>query len=184
MINNIYNFFLYLSILSYCVFTMVLFTLLLFNTIFTYYYNKYIFVYIIVSLLLLIYGNIFVIFGCKEYSINLINKYSKKIITSFVLYLTCTMIFMKYCEEINVNKDDYSNNNEYILNKNRIKSICISVYLTFVLDMLFLSFVFYALKKGPVEQIQIPHIESIPNISIIIDKKECVTRCSTDRNDD
>ena len=152
-----------------------LFTLFVLNMILAYYYNIYIFVYILISFVFFIYSNCLLLTGNIEYAINLINNYGKKIISIFVLYLSCTMISIKYCENIKVNQEDYENNNEYLLHKNRIRSICLTIYMTFIFEILFVGFMFYALNKGEIEQqpVPVPQIEPPQSINIIIDKQEC-----------
>ena len=140
-----------------------------------FYYNIYIFVYILISFVFFIYSNCLLLTGNIEYGINLINNYGKKIISIFILYLSCTMISIKYCENIKVNQEDYENNNEYLLHKNRIRSICLTIYMTFIFEILFVGFMFYALNEGEIEQqpVPVPQIEPPQSINIIIDKQEC-----------
>ena len=175
ILNDIYNFFIYLGTMIYSFFSLILFTLFILNTMLSYYYNIYIFVYILISFIFFIYCNCILLSRNIEYGINLINSYGKKILSIFILYLSCTMISIKYCEDIKINQEEFENENEYLLHNNRIRSICLTVYMTFVFDILFVGFVFYALNKGAIEQspVPIPQIEPIPNITIIIDKQEC-----------
>ena len=175
LINNVYNMFLSIIYIIYTMYTLILFTLYLLNTIISYYYNKFIFVYILLSLLLFMYSNMIIIICGLNDLINIIHSSKKKTIITFVLYLTYTIILIKHCQNTVINPNDYQNNNEYLLHKNRVISICVTIYMTFVLEVLFMGLIFYALKKGPIEQqpVPVPQIEPIPVISIIIDKQEC-----------
>ena len=175
LINNVYKMFFTIFSTLYSFFSLILFTLFILNIILAYYYNIYIFVYILLSFIIFIYSNCLLLSGNIDYAINSINNYGKKIMSLFILYLTYTMISIKYCEDIKVNPEDYENKNEYLLHTNRIKSLCITIYMTFVFEIMFVGFVFYALNKGEIEQqpVPVPQIEPIPNITIIIDKQEC-----------
>ena len=173
--DNVYKMFFTIFLKLYSFFSLILFTILILNIILAYYYNIYIFVYILLSFIIFIYSNCLLLSGNIDYAINSINNYGKKIMLVFILYLTYTMISIKYCEDIKVNPEDYENNNEYLLYRNRIKSLCLTIYMTFVFEIMFVGFVFYALNKGEIEQqpVPVPQIEPIPNIPIIIDKQEC-----------
>lgn len=176
LINNVYSIFTSIIYILYTTYILMLFTLYLLNTIISYYYNKFIFVYILLALLLFMYCNMIIMICGLNVFINIIHSCKKKIITTLVLFLTYTVILIKHCQSIVINQNDYQNYTEYILQKNRVISICITIYMTFVLEVLLMGLIFYALKKGPIEQQQqnIPQIEPIPIISIIIDKQECV----------